>query len=129
MLFFRRQGVSYSSVFINGRHITGCPGLIEAATSLKLDAVQAVVGWESGRQPIPKYDGWIIHEKTAKKLLAHYETVKAEIQADIDKAEAERLRKDADRRKYECKYCGKKLTAVKNRKVHIQLKHPGMKAY
>jgi len=115
---------------INGRHVSGHEGLDDAASQIGLDAVRAVIGWDAdSRLPVPKYDGWIIHEKTADKLLKHYASKKAEIHAALEKAKAERIKKEDERRKYPCKYCGKKLTAVKNRKVHIKMKHPDKQPY
>ena len=51
--------------------------------------------------------------------------------SDVVKIELEEKgRKDAEeaeKRKFPCQYCGKRMTKAEYRKVHIQKKHPGKK--
>jgi len=110
----------------NARWLKGdYKGIKQVALDLGIDVVQAVIGWEEGGgRPQPKYDGWVVYEPHADKLIEGYADRKSVVKKAVEDKEAANAQKQADKRQFPCKFCGKWLTRVQNRKVHIKMKHP-----
>ena len=109
----------------DGNHFIG---LKTVAGLIGVDVAPVMVGWEKGTaRPTPRFEGWLVYDGNVEKLMKAYEGE----HSDVVKIELEEKgRKDAEeaeKRKFPCQYCGKRMTKAEYRKVHIQKKHPGKK--
>lgn len=109
----------------DGNHFIG---LKTVAGLIGVDVAPVMVGWEKGTaRPTPRFEGWLVYDGNVEKLMKAYEGEHSDV---VNIELEEKGRKDAEeaeKRKFPCQYCGKRMTKAEYRKVHIQKKHPGKK--
>ena len=105
-------------------------GLKTVGELIGIDVVPVMIGWEKNTaRATPKFQGYLVYEPKVEEILKAYKGKYAEV-VEAEKEEKKRkIQAEADKRKFPCKYCGKRMTKAEYRRVHIQNKHPGKKVY